>query len=253
MDLRSVETNKCVEWDTSIEDILSELGDEAQINAFMHKMSNIYFSNKNIYFQLPIIILSALSGTGNFISNNFPNYQQAIILSIGGLSIFTSILSSVAQFLKVSQLSENHRISYLSWEKFYSTIKFQLRNKRESRDNLRDFISIVIPEYQRLKEISADIPKHICEKVKKRKKNLHKMQVPYLINGFHPVIPYKEKETDDTDDNDIINIDSLNIYNNDNNGNNNGNNNDNDNNNYNNDNNGNNDDNDDNENNDTNV
>ena len=218
MDLRSVETNKYVEWDTSVESILSELGDEAQINAYMHKMSNVYFASKNIKFQLPIIILSALSGTGNFISNNFPNYQQTIILAIGGISIFTSILSSVAQFLKVSQLSENHRISYLAWEKFYSTIKFQLRNRRESRDNLRDFISIVIPEYQRLKEISADIPKHICEKVKKRKKNLHKMQVPYLINGFHPVIPYKEEIDDDSDDNDngIINIDSLNIYNNEN-------------------------------------
>ena len=220
MDLRSIETNKCIEWDSSVESILSELGDEAQINAYMHKMSNVYFSSKNIKFQLPIIILSALSGTGNFISNNFPNYQQTIILAIGGISIFTSILSSVAQFLKVSQLSENHRISYLAWEKFYSTIKFQLRNRRENRDNLRDFISLVIPEYQRLKEISADIPKHICEKVKKRKKNLHKMQVPYLINGFHPVIPYKEEKIEDEDDdndNGIINIDSLNIYNNDNN------------------------------------
>ena len=223
MDLRSVETNKCVEWDSSVESILSELGDEAQINAYMHKMSNVYFASKNIKFQLPIIILSALSGTGNFISNNFPNYQQTIILAIGGISIFTSIISSVAQFLKVSQLSENHRISYLAWEKFYSTIKFQIRQKRASRDNLRDFISIVIPEYQRLKEISADIPKHICEKVKKRKKNLHKMQVPYLINGFHPVIPYKEEKIEDEDDdndNGIINIDSLNIYNNDNNDNN---------------------------------
>ena len=219
MDLRSIETNKYVEWDDSIESILAELGDEAQINAYLHKMANIHFTNKNIKFQLPIIILSALSGTGNFVSNNFPDYQQIIILAIGGISIFTSIISSVAQFLKVSQLSENHRISYLAWEKFYSTIKFQIRQKRASRDNLRDFISIVIPEYQRLKEISADIPKHICEKVKKKKKNIHKMQVPYLINGFHPVIPYKEETDDNNDDNDdngIINIDSLNIYNNDN-------------------------------------
>jgi len=222
MDLRSIETNKYVEWDDSIESVLAELGDEAQINAYLHKMANVYFTNKNIKFQLPIIILSALSGTGNFVSNNFPDYQQIIILAIGGISIFTSIISSVAQFLKVSQLSENHRISYLAWEKFYSTIKFQVRQRRESRDNLRDFISIVIPEYQRLKEISADIPKHICENVKKKKKNIHKMQVPYLINGFHPVIPYKEETDDDNDDNDdnIINIDSLNIYNNDNNENN---------------------------------
>ena len=218
MDLRSVETNKFIEWDDSVEAILAELGDEAQINAYLHKMANVHFTNKNIKFQLPIIILSALSGTGNFVSNNFPDYQQIIILAIGGISIFTSIISSVAQFLKVSQLSENHRISYLAWEKFYSTIKFQVRQRRESRDNLRDFISIVIPEYQRLKEISADIPKHICEKVKKRKKNLNKMQVPYLINGFHPVIPYKEEIDDESDDNDndIINIDSLNIYNNEN-------------------------------------
>ena len=219
MDLRSIETNKYVEWDDSIESILAELGDEAQINAYLHKMANIHFTNKNIKFQLPIIILSALSGTGNFVSNNFPDYQQIIILAIGGISIFTSIISSVAQFLKVSQLSENHRISYLAWEKFYSTIKFQIRQKRASRDNLRDFISIVIPEYQRLKEISADIPKHICEKVKKRKKNLNKMQIPYLINGFHPVKPFREEKTDDEDDNNdnsIINIDSLNIYNNEN-------------------------------------
>jgi len=218
MDLRSIETNKYVEWDDSIESVLAELGDEAQINAYLHKMANVYFTNKNIKFQLPIIILSALSGTGNFVSNNFPDYQQTIILAIGGISIFTSIISSVAQFLKVSQLSENHRISYLAWEKFYSTIKFQVRQRRESRDNLRDFISIVIPEYQRLKEISADIPKHICENVKKKKKNINKMQVPYLINGFHPVIPYKEETDDDNDDNDdnIINIDSLNIYNNNN-------------------------------------
>ena len=103
MDLRSIETNKYVEWDDSIESVLAELGDEAQINAYLHKMANVYFTNKNIKFQLPIIILSALSGTGNFISSNFPNYTEYIILGVGGISIFTSIISSVAQFLQISQ------------------------------------------------------------------------------------------------------------------------------------------------------
>ena len=66
---------------------------------------------------------------------------------------------------------------------------------------MRDFISIVIPEYQRLKEISADSPKHISEQVRKNKKNLLKMQVPYMLNGFHPVIPYREDEvTDDVEE-----------------------------------------------------
>ena len=193
--------------------ILSELGDEAQINAYLHKKSNEYYTVQNIKYQLPIIILSALSGTGNFISSNFPTYQQIIVLAVGGVSIFTSIISSVAQFLKVSQLSESHRISYLSWEKFHSNIKFQLNKRRESRDNLKEFLSVVVPEYQRLKEISSSIPKHICDNVKRNKKNFKNMQVPYMLNGFHPVIPYKNEKEDDDDSNDngLINIDGLNL------------------------------------------
>jgi len=215
MDLASIETNKNPIWDDSIEAILSELGDESQINAFMHKKSQSYYTKQNIKYQLPIIILSALSGTGNFVSANFPDYASTIILAVGGVSIFTSIISSVAQFLKVSQLSESHRMSYLSWEKFHSTIKFQLNKRRINRDNLKDFLSLVVPEYQRLKEISAEIPKHIYEAVKKNKKNLSKMQVPYMLNGFHPVVPYKEEVEDDDDDdqnnNGLISIQSLNL------------------------------------------
>ena len=214
MDLAS-EINRHIDWDESIENILSEIGDESQINAFMHKKAQAYYTTQNIKYQLPIIVLSALSGTGNFISANFPDYSSIIILAVGGVSIFTSILSSVAQFLKVSQLSESHRMSYLSWEKFHSTIKFQLNKRRKNRDDLKDFISLVVPEYQRLKEISADIPKHICEQVKRNKKNLSKMQVPYMLNGFHPVVAYKEDENDDDDDdnnnNGLINIESLHL------------------------------------------
>ena len=202
------------EWDESVEHILSELADEAQINAFLHKKSNEYYTTQNIKYQLPIIIFSALSGTGNFISSHFPDYSAIIILGVGGLSICTSIISSVAQFLKVSQLSESHRMSYLSWEKFHSNIKFQLNKRRVSRDNLKDFLSLIVPEYQRLKELSACIPLHICDDVKRNKKNLKNMQVPYMLTGFHPVVPFKEivNETDaDCNDNSIINIDSLKI------------------------------------------
>jgi len=199
-------------WDESVEKILSELGDEAQINAYLHKKSHDYYTIQNMKYQLPIIIFSAISGTGNFISTNFPDYSQIIILSVGGVSILTSIISSVAQFLKVSQLSESHRISYLSWEKFHSTIKFELNKRRRKRESLREFLSVVIPDYQRLKEISATIPKHICEQIKRNKKSLKEMQVPYMLNGFHPVKPFKEEsdsDSDESNDNDLINIDNL--------------------------------------------
>ena len=87
MDLGSIGTNRHIEWDESIENILSEIGDESQINAYMHKKAQTYYTKQNIKFQLPIIILSALSGTGNFISSNFPTYSDTIILAIGGIFV----------------------------------------------------------------------------------------------------------------------------------------------------------------------
>lgn len=199
-------------WDESLENIMCELGDEAQINAYLHKKAHEHYTNKNLKYQLPIIILSAVSGTGNFISSYFPTYSEIIILSIGGVSIITSIISSVAQFLKVSQLSESHRISYLSWEKFHSTIKFELNKRRKRREKIRDFLSLIIPEYQRLKELSANIPKSISDSLKRNKKGMKDMIVPYMLNGFHPVRPYIEEDNssdDDNNDNGLIVLDGI--------------------------------------------
>jgi hypothetical protein len=198
-------------WDDSLEQIMCELGDEAQINAYLHKKAHEYYTVQNLKYQLPIIILSAVSGTGNFVSSYFPDYTTVIILTVGGVSIITSIISSVAQFLKVSQLSESHRISYLSWEKFHSQIKFELNKRRSKRETIQDFLSLIIPEYQRLKEISANIPKHISDNLRKSKKNLKDMIVPYMLNGFHPVRPYIEtlENNDIENDNGLIVVNGI--------------------------------------------
>ena len=67
MSLATTYDGPLMEWDESVEQILSELGDEAQINAFLHKKANEYYTIQNIKYQLPIIIFSALSGTGNLL------------------------------------------------------------------------------------------------------------------------------------------------------------------------------------------
>ena len=50
MDLAS-EINRHIEWDESIENILSEIGDESQINAYMHKKAQAYYTTQNIKYQ----------------------------------------------------------------------------------------------------------------------------------------------------------------------------------------------------------
>jgi hypothetical protein len=177
-------------WHDSLEKIFSDLGDEAQINASLHQKSFKHYYRKSVKFQLPIIILSVLSGSGNFVSASFPEHQEMMILIIGGVSILTSVISSIAQFLKLSELSEAHRISYVSWEKFYSNIKYQMMRKRKDRDNIKEFLSNVFSEYQRLKEISPLIPEEIACSIKRiRDKDMY---IPFILNKFEHVKPYDD-------------------------------------------------------------
>ena len=193
-------------WHDSLEKIFSDLGDEAQINASLHQKSFKHYYRKSVKFQLPIIILSVLSGSGNFVSASFPEHQEMMILIIGGVSILTSVISSIAQFLKLSELSEAHRISYVSWEKFYSNIKYQMMRKRKDRDNIKEFLSNVFSEYQRLKEISPLIPEEIACTIKRiRDKDMY---IPFILNKFEHVKPYDDtpspSSSSDEDDDDYL-------------------------------------------------
>jgi hypothetical protein len=180
-------------WHSSIEEILRDLGNEAQIKAKLHRKGYRYFHHRNLKYQLPVIVLSVISGSGNFVSAQFPDAQVYIILFIGLLSIITSIISSVSQFLKLSQLSESHRIAYLSWEKFYSNIKIQLRFKQEDRIEVKDYIRVIVSEYDRLNEISPVIPKQylVSETKKIQKQQSDKnVKIPYFMNGINCVSIY---------------------------------------------------------------
>ena len=184
---------KPTKWDDDFEKICSYMIDEAQINTFLHLRSFKSYSAWSSAFQIPIIVLSAVVGSANFASSNFGKYRDNIILIIGGISILIAIISSIAQYLKLSELKESHRMSSFHWEKFYNKLKVQLMLKREYRRRLPDFYDDVLTEYQRLKEISPIFLKRI-EKLAKKKAGYQHLNIPFYLNGFSPVIPYEKAQ-----------------------------------------------------------
>lgn len=188
-----------MDWHESHELVLVELSEEAQINAHLHKCAYEYYSRRNVQFQMPVIILSVLSGSANFISSSdkFASYQSYIVLGVGGVSILTSIISSVSQFLKLGEYAEGHRIAYSSWEKYYARVNIQLKLKRENRDPANDFTSTAQAEYLRLKEMSPDVPTHISTSVRRKNKAaLKNIHAPVAVTGFRPVRPFGTAEAD---------------------------------------------------------
>ena len=182
-------------WDDDFEKICANLIDESQINTFLHQKSNRYYTKWSRRFQIPIIIMSAIAGSGNFMSSSFGQYERLAIIIIGVISIFTSILSSIAQYLQLAELKESHRISSFHWENFFNELKVQLMLKRESRKDLPEFYHKLFIEYRRLKEISPIFKKKITKAIKK-KDGYEYMNVPFYLNGFRPIVPY-EKSLED--------------------------------------------------------
>tara|TARA_Y100001972_G_C7600743_1_gene301043 strand:- start:353 stop:1087 length:735 start_codon:yes stop_codon:yes gene_type:complete len=149
--------------------------------------SHEYYSTRSRHYQLPIIILSVICGSGNFVSTSFPDNQDNIILGVGVLSIITSIISSVAQYLKLAEKSEAHRIASVSWEKFYNNIRFQLSKRREEREDIQNYILSTTGEYQRLQEISPLLPTEIVSKFRSRsRKIVSHMNVPVALRDIKP-------------------------------------------------------------------
>ena len=189
--------NKPQGWDESFENICQDLIDESQLNTFLHQKSYRHYTKWSNRFQLPIIVLSAFSGSANFISHKFGDQRDLILIIIGFVSILISIISSVAQYLKLAELKEGHRISTFHWEKFYNKIKIQLMLKKENRRNLPDFYDELLTEYQRLKEISPIFLKKISGKAK-YKDGYNDIKVPFYLNGFYKIHPFEKKNSKQT-------------------------------------------------------
>ena len=205
-----------IEWHDSVERLLEELTDESQIRAKLHYKQYMSYRRRNQFFTLPVVVLSVLSGSGNFISESYEAFtKKYMILGIGAISILVSVISAVSQFLKLAQLEESNRISSLEWGKFYSKIKFQLYLQREDRDMCHDFLMSVFSGYSRLYEMSPPLLskfiKRVRKKLRKRGEGLNGFILPFYMNGVQRVLKYSggDEFADNSYDEKIENVPEM--------------------------------------------
>jgi hypothetical protein len=145
-------------WTEEHEHVLVEWADKAMCYRWLHSRSNLSYSNLNALFTIPVIIMSTLTGTANFAFQKYSSDVQAISSNvIGGINILAAILSTIAQFLKISELNEAHRVSSISWDKFYRNIKVELAKHPDERMNPTHLLKVSKEEFDRLMETSPMI------------------------------------------------------------------------------------------------
>jgi hypothetical protein len=150
------------EWSVEHEQILVEWADKAMCYRWLHTKSNAMYSYLNAWYTIPVIIISTLTGTANFAQERVPlEYQSFFVMIVGGFNILAGIITTIQQFLKITQLNESHRVSSIAWDKFYRNIKIELAKHPDERMNVTQMIKLCKEEFDRLMETSPNIPDKI--------------------------------------------------------------------------------------------
>ena len=156
-----------IDWSPDNEKILVEWCDVAQCYKWLNLKSHSKLSNMHAWFTIPAIIFSTISGTASFAQESFPaNIRVYAPAVIGTINITIGILTTIQQYLKISELNEAHRVSAISWDKFARNIRIELAKKPVERDHAGHFLKICRQEFDRLMETSPSINDKVIEEFK---------------------------------------------------------------------------------------
>jgi hypothetical protein len=156
-------------WTKELENLIGDWSDRAQCYRWMHDKTARAFGSYNQYMMIPVIILSTLTGTANFGMDSFftdPGTKKIATLGVGGVSILTGIISTLANFLRYAQGSEAHAGAAISWAKFSRLISIELALHPNERMEAFAFLKMFRIELDRLIEQSPPIPDETVRKFK---------------------------------------------------------------------------------------
>ncbi len=183
------------EWSEEIEELLSEWGEIATCYAYLHNFSQRKYKRKYHHMQVPIIILSTLTGTANFATDSYvpKDFQQGFSAGVGSLNLFCGILGTLLSFLRYSEIYEGHRLSALSWSKLGRSIEIELSLHDKKRKPCRDFLKVCRAEYDNLLESSPSIDLDIISMFNKKFNDKYpEVRKPIICNGLKSIKPYKD-------------------------------------------------------------
>jgi len=194
------EDDQLAVWTTEIENLLAEFGEVSLCYQYLHSFSQRKYKRKYHHYQIPIIVLSTLTGTANFAADSYipDDYKQGFSAGVGTFNIAAGIMGTLLAFLKYAEIYEGHRIAALAWAKLSRTIKIELALHRDRRKPCRDFLKICRSEYDNLMESSPSIDLDIIHSFNKKFEGKYdNVRKPVIVNGLREIKPFHDEEKKD--------------------------------------------------------
>lgn len=195
-DTLSVSEN--INWTVILEKHFSSIGEKAFCYSILHQKSNLYYSYRRIFIDMPVIIGSAVIGFLNVGSITlFSGNMEASSISLGLGSLVVSVLNTITTYFSWTKRAEAHRISSIHYSKLYRFIQIELALPRDQRIRPGDMLKYVKEQYDRLLETSPDINNTIIKDFKEQfdKEEYNNVSRPSLVNGLEKITVFVEEET----------------------------------------------------------
>jgi hypothetical protein len=195
-EMETTNLNKVIiEWTPEHENIMIEWADKAMCYRWLHSKANNMYSTLNAWYTIPVIVISTLTGTANFAQERVPlEYQNFFVMIVGGFNILAGIITTIQQFLKITQLNEAHRVSSIAWDKFYRNIKIELAKHPSERIDPKQMLKMCKEEFDRLNETSPNIPEKIVSQFKNNfltQESFQKINKPEICDILVPTNDYR--------------------------------------------------------------
>jgi hypothetical protein len=185
------------DWSPEIEELLAEWAEVALCYQYLHNYSTRKYKRKYHHYQIPIIVLSTLTGTANFAADSYvpEDFKQGFSAAVGSLNIAAGIMGTLLAFLKYAEIYEGHRISALAWSKLSRNIEIELSLHDAKRKPCKEFLKVMRAEYDNLLESSPNIDLDIINLFNKKfDDDYPNVRKPVICNGLREIKPFYADE-----------------------------------------------------------
>lgn len=176
-------------WTPEQEKLMAEWADIAMCYRWLHDRAEKHYKYANYSIQIPVIILSTLTGTASvgissIVGDNM-DLQKYCQFAIGGVSIITGILSTLGSYLRFAQLQESNRNAAVSWSKFHRMIRTELALHPDRRHDCQDFLKICRSDLDRMLENAPELHTIAINDFNKRIGSIKEFKIPDVVNNLN--------------------------------------------------------------------
>ena len=182
---------KNIHWTEMLEEYFASTGEKAHCLSWCHKRAEAMYSNRKTLIDLPVIVISGVTGFLSAGSTTMFSNAAASSIALGVASLFVSVLNTAGSYYGWAKRSEGHRISAIHYARLYRFISVELALPRDERMQPNDFLKYVKDQYDRLQEISPLLPPEVIAEFQTKFANETEISKPEEANGLEKITVYR--------------------------------------------------------------